>query len=111
MSLPNSLNALVTDEKVRDYLLAETHPQNKGKAKFFFQIGFTLENYEVLQQALKRVASEGAVRTSMHTEFGEKFVVLGLLTAPNGKVYPIESVWILEKKLEIPRLVTAYPFP
>ncbi len=33
--LPNAERAVVSERKVVDYLLSETHPDGRGKARFF----------------------------------------------------------------------------
>ena len=50
--VPGAANATVAPEKARDYLLAADHPDNAGKAAFFFLFGFTSEQWTKLQLAL-----------------------------------------------------------
>src|SRR5262245_37672421 len=40
MRLPNAERAIVEREKIVDYLLNSAHPDNGGKAQFFFSLGF-----------------------------------------------------------------------
>ncbi|GAB3931294.1 DUF6883 domain-containing protein [Larkinella terrae] len=109
MTLPDCENAYIPFAKVKDYLLAENHPQNKGKASFYRNIGYDPEQYELLLMDLKGMACEGNVIETVFSEDGIKFVVVGNLTAPNGKLYSIKSIWIKEHRQYFPRLVTAYP--
>jgi hypothetical protein len=39
--VPDAARAVVTEGKVRDYLLAAEHPDNGGKAGFFARFGFS----------------------------------------------------------------------
>jgi len=40
LKLPNAERGVVEREKIVDYLLNPTHPDNGGKAEFFFSLGF-----------------------------------------------------------------------
>ena len=40
MKLPRSLEAIVPERKLTGYLLSETHPVGRAKAKFFRALGF-----------------------------------------------------------------------
>lgn len=56
--LPNNNQAVIERQKVRDYLLSPSHPTGKGKAEFFFSMGFKREAWEVLADALRQVACD-----------------------------------------------------
>lgn len=45
MLLPNKEGAYVDHVKIRDYLLAPTHPDGRGKAEFFMRRGFRSERW------------------------------------------------------------------
>lgn len=56
IKLPNAQLAVVEREKVVDYLLNPAHPDNGGKVRFFFAMGFTCRDWPVLTDALRRHA-------------------------------------------------------
>lgn len=108
--LPNCQEANVPLKKLAAYLLASDHPQNKGKAKFYSQIGYSTINLEQLAKELLSLACSGELQqSSPHPPHGNQYVVVGEIAAPNGRSYKIKSVWIIETGTTIPRLVTAYP--
>jgi hypothetical protein len=109
MNLPNKERAVVEPEKVRDYLLGETHPDGYGKADFFTAKGFRRENWQVLADALKQVARESPVTKSMTSLHGQKYIVDGILQTPSGQTSLVRTVWIMDAGGDTPRLVTAYP--
>jgi hypothetical protein len=109
MTLPHAKNAEVADRKLTSYLLDQAHPQNQGKAAFYAIVGFTLENPDDLRLALLTHIAVNEVTKVINTEFGIRYVVEGLMSCPNGKKYPIRSVWFIDNDSEIPKLVTAYP--
>ncbi|MCR4318600.1 MAG: hypothetical protein NUW37_19840 [Planctomycetes bacterium] len=53
MKLPDLENAFIEREKIEDYLLNASHPDNGGKAAFFLRLGFEQEDWETLAKALQ----------------------------------------------------------
>ena len=51
MKLPNADRATVQEEKIVDYLLNRSHPDNSGKAQFFEALGFRREGWKTLAAA------------------------------------------------------------
>jgi hypothetical protein len=78
MKLPNAHLAVVDPEKIVDYLLTPAHPDNGGKAKFFFGLGFTGEQWQAFAEALRRVAGSFPVMERAESPHGIKYIVLGL---------------------------------
>lgn len=109
MKLPNSANAIVDERKVREYLLSQSHPVGRFKAKFFTGLGFGAENWEVLAAAIYKVAAEGDALIVVDNEHGRKYLVSGGLTGPHGRSADVVTVWIIRAGDDIPRLVTVYP--
>ncbi len=109
MNLPKKDRVIVEREKVRDYLLGETHPDGYGKAEFFAAKGFRREAWQVLAEALRQVARENPVIKSMTSLHGEKYIVDGVLRTPSGQTALVRTVWIVDAGGDTPRLVTAYP--
>ena len=109
MKLPHGEQAFVPPEKLSGYLLSETHPTGLSKARFFRSLGFTVETAHLLEGQLLALARniEGAVPSS--SPHGQKYSLIGTITAPNGRQARIQTVWIIEPGDERPRFVTAYP--
>ncbi|MGH7180868.1 MAG: DUF6883 domain-containing protein [Nitrospiraceae bacterium] len=93
MNLPNKDQTVVERDKVRDYLLSQSHPTGKGKAEFFTAMGFRREAWEVLADALRQVACDCPVTKSMTSPHGQKYIVGGELVTPNGQRPLIRTVW------------------
>jgi hypothetical protein len=109
MTLPNAHLAVVEQEKVVAYLLNPTHPDNGGKATFFQMLGFELDNWLDLAAALRQLALGGKVAKTVESPHGNKYVVEGRIESPSGRSPMVLSVWIVDRGLKAPRLVTAYP--
>jgi hypothetical protein len=108
LRLPNRSRASVARRKVTAYLLSVAHPVGGAKARFFESRGYSVEVPERLEESLLEVASEGAVTKEEATEWGTKYVVEGVVEAPDGNPLSLATVWIVDDSGD-PVLVTAYP--
>ncbi len=107
--LPGVEEAVISEEKVRGYLLSATHPAGRGKAAFFVGCGFAAGAWQVLAEALRRHAVEHEVVGTEPSRFGVKYTVEGVLRTPGGRSRMVRVVWFVGKGEAVPRLVTAYP--
>lgn len=102
-------SVIVDRRKLLDYLLSQTHPVGRSKAKFFRGVGFDEKSIETLEQGLVRIAQSGEVRETTPTPHGTKRVIDGILDTPGGSQVTLRTVWIEDEQGEVLRLVTAYP--
>jgi hypothetical protein len=107
--LPNAHLAVVDERKITEYLLAATHPAGRTKAAFLGKFGFQISSWRVLSDALLVHASLSVVSSVVETEFGRKYSVDGMLSAPDGRKPFLRVIWFITRGDDIPRLVTAYP--
>ncbi|MEO7084019.1 MAG: DUF6883 domain-containing protein, partial [Gemmatimonadaceae bacterium] len=85
------------------------HPTGRGKARFFVGLGFSAAEWPVLQAALVAHARCEDVSDPIPNPFGRKFIVRGMMEAPQGRAAHVVSVWIILQGEDWPRLLTAYP--
>ena len=113
MSIPNAASAVVERQKLIDYLLNASHPENGGKAQFFKALGYTPQDWESLVRALRAIAVSGTAVETQHTEHGVKYVVevnlVSSLPVRPQIIRRVRTVWVVEPNSSNPRLVTAYP--
>jgi len=109
MKLPNAERAFILPEKLTSYLLSETHPVGKSKARFFRNLGFTPINADVLAAQIIEIArtTDNAVLSS--SPHGQKYSLVGTVVSPDGRHALVQTVWIIEADDDRPRFVTAYP--
>jgi uncharacterized protein DUF6883 len=108
VKLPYADLAIVSDAKLIDYLLDPEHPQGRGKAIFFFVLGYRREQPDVLRRALLELARTVEVSETT-SAFGRKFSGQGELATPSGRTVRLITVWMLPDGEPPPQLVTAYP--
>ena len=111
MKLPNRKNAMVPKQKLTEYLLSLTHEKGKSKAKFFRKIGFNELNLEKLEESLLSIAKSNDVQKvdRAKSDILIKYVIDGLIDAPNDRRYKIRTVWGIRIESKIPRFITAIP--
>src|ERR1041385_1832663 len=109
LRLPNGGSAIVSEAKIRDYLLSPTHPIGRFKAVFFSALGYTIENWERLQADLLKLAESGEAFLGQKSAYGQKYEVRGILAGPLGRQADLLNVWIVLNGGTSPHFVTAYP--
>jgi hypothetical protein len=109
LKLPNADKAVVVPEKIAEYLLNSAHPDNGGKAEFFTRLGFHRDQWETLAAAMQALAHTAAVTRVTESPHGKKYVIVGWIESPSGKTAQVQTIWIVDKGMNVARLVTAYP--
>jgi hypothetical protein len=109
MILPNAELALIAREKLEGYLLSESHPSGRFKAKFFRRLGFTAAHWELLEQALREQHLPCDAVPGIPNAYGQPFTINARLVGPTGASAVVISVWFLRTGERSTRLVTAYP--
>jgi len=99
---------VVPPEKVRDYLLSNTHPIGRYKSAVFRSLGYESRNWEALADDLRILLILDAEEAGS-TEFGTKFAIRGAIRGPSGESGAIVSIWIVLNDEDFARFVTAYP--
>lgn len=107
MRLPNADRAVITEGKIRNYLLAHGHASGDSKAEFFATLGYTQENWRELEDALREQHLIKDVSETEDRRWGTYFVIVGPVHGP-ARMRIVRSVWIIDEGEDTPRLVTAY---
>ena len=98
-------NAVIAKTKLRNYLLVLLPKDDKSQ--FLAQAGYTLENWQELEQDLReQILPLEAVPTE-ETPYGQKIMLVGSLMGPNGTALSVKTIWIVSAGLT--RFVTLFP--
>ena len=101
-------SAIISAEKVRDYLLA---PRSRNdKSGFFRRAGYTRERWERLAADLREQLLPAEATLSEISPYGDLYVIRGRLTGPDGVTLDVTTVWIAEGNSGQTRFVTAFPW-
>jgi hypothetical protein len=106
--VPGVANCIFAKEKIVKYLLSEIHPQGNSKFKFFTKFGFSPNNPEKLESALKSHPVDHEYVKAVWTDFGLRYEVECSIRSPDGRDPCVVSVW-QENKDGLPAFITAYP--
>lgn len=106
MKLQNSQSAEVNLQKLLDYLLSDSHPIGKSKAKYLRSFGFSNANVELLKQGLITIAQTEDVKEVISSTHGVKYVIDGSLQTPVKVFIKLRTIWIIEKGEEVARFIT-----
>lgn len=109
MKLPYVENAVIPEAKITRYLLNDEHSRGKDKAIFFMRFGFSLEQWQVLRDALLEHLQLHEVSSTLDTPEGVHYVIDGTLNTPDEREPNVRTVWAIDTDSEIPRFITAYP--
>jgi hypothetical protein len=109
--LPGADRAVVSADKIREYLLSDAHPIGRFKAAFFAGLGYSAAEWNVLAADLRGHAVANDALATETSAYGQKYEVRGRIAAPSGKTAVIVTVWIVLRGEDFPRFVTAFPGP
>jgi hypothetical protein len=109
MKLPEAQRAVIARAKLQDYLLSTSHPVGRFKAPFFARLGYTIADWQRLEQDLLALAESGDAEPGRDSPYGQKYEIRGTLNGPSGKSARVLTVWIVRFGSDVPQFVTAYP--
>jgi len=109
MKVPNNDKVFIPIEKIRGYILSDSHPVGRTKAAFFYKIGYNPGGIDLLINDLRKIVLENEVCKEIDTLYGQKYLVKGEIGIRFMKAVSIITIWIIEKEDSIPRFITAYP--
>ena len=108
MKLPHRKNSYIPKGKLINYLLSETHPVGRSKAKLFRGIGFNETNVNKLSEILLDIAQTQDIKETRKLDYGTNYAIDGTLQVGKKKI-TIRTVWFITSADNKPRFVTAYP--
>src|SRR4051812_24007578 len=101
MKMPNGDKAVVSDEKLFDYVLNLDHPVGGPHAHIFEHLfGINRGNGEQLRSALLKAAREEEATAGKASAFGQKFEVRFEMTGRRRR-HTVLSVWIILRGGEV----------
>ena len=107
--LPHADHAIVDEAKICDYLLSDTHPVGRFKARVFRSLGYSVESWTRLRDDLLHHGLTGTLKRIESSTYGMKVVISATLKGLNGTSRPFRTVWMFHDQSRRPRLVTAFP--
>ena len=109
MKLPEAQRAVIAPAKIQNYLLSTSHPVGRFKAPFFARLGYTVADWQRLEQDLLVLAVSGNAEPGKDSPYGQKYEIRGTLNGPSGRSANVLTVWMVRFKSDVPEFVTAFP--
>ena len=104
MRIPN--DAVIPSEKLTKYLLV---PRSwDDKSQFLARAGFSLDEPEQLENAIRRLAERNEAYTDGENDYGTFYRVEGALRGPKGTLLTV-TVWIQQASDDRYRFITLKP--
>jgi hypothetical protein len=85
-------NASIPDEKLTRYLLI--YKARNDKSQFLAQAGFTAQNAESLQTAIRTLVQSSEAIEDRTNEYGTFYEVKGELVGTNGETLVVTTIWL-----------------
>jgi hypothetical protein len=101
--------AIISPEKLRDYILSPAHPDGRSKATYLALAGYSREDWSRLERDLRNQHLLLEARPGGITPWGRKYEILGPLIGPNGRTLWIRTFWIVRNDESAARLITLIP--
>ena len=92
MGQGSNKNIVVPPEKLKEYLLSETHPVGKSKAKYFRSLGFNETNIEYFIEGLLTIGNSEKFEKVISTKYGIKYIIDGIIHTPTGSIVEIRTI-------------------
>lgn len=101
-------DALIPKAKLTDYLLKKR--EEDDKSKFLAQGGFTVENTNDLEIAIRQLVKTNDAVKDRTDQYGDYYRVEGDLIGTNGRNLGVVTIWIIQASFDSKfRFVTLKP--
>ena len=101
--------AIISPEKLRDYVINASHPDGESKARFFQSMGYEQHNWKTLEHDLRSLHLTHDVLPGHPSEYGQKYEIRAPLRGPNGTMRWCRSIWMIRHRETIARFITLIP--
>ena len=88
-----SLNSVIPSAKLTNYLLIRLPKDDKSQ--FLDRGGYSIENWQQLDRDLRSQILPLEAEQIENTRYGQKYMIRGSLTGPNGRILQVKTVWIV----------------
>ncbi len=105
MKLPD--DTVIASEKLTKYLLVQRTFDDKSQ--FLRRAGYTLDNWEKLEQDLRVQVLPDDATLIEQTVYGNIFEIRSALTGPNGTTLFVKTIWMHEFRSSMTKFITLYP--
>ena len=107
--LPNADKAVISMEKLVNYVLNTEHPIGKHKAYLFKEVlGYSVGTARNLAVKIMDEIYNFPAIFKGSDRFGNKYEIIMNIEGINGRTAPVITAWIIDSGSDVPRLTSAY---
>ena len=88
-----SLSSVIPSAKLTHYLLIRLPKDDKYQ--FLDRGGYSIENWQQLDRDLRSQILPLKAEPMENTKYGQKYMIQGSLTGPNGTILQVKTAWIV----------------
>ena len=104
MKIPNAGNAVIAEDKLRNYLLNLAHRRGGPKAKLLLGMGYRADDWQRLEADIRAQHLTAEITGETDTDYGKRYEVVAPLQGPTGQVIAFCSVLEELKKFTLGRV-------
>jgi hypothetical protein len=105
--MKSSPHTIIAPEKLTQYLLV--FRQRNDKSQWLAQAGYSLANWQSLENSLRSQILPLDALIVEETEYGQIYEIKGKLNGPNGKELSVCTIWLTEWATNNTKFITLYP--
>jgi hypothetical protein len=103
------ITPIIAPEKLRDYALNPANPDGESKARFFGEMGYNQEDWQILEADLREQHLSQEAKPGKTSMYGEKHEIIAPLVGPNKQERWLRSIWMVRKEETVARFITLIP--
>lgn len=109
MKLPNRERAVISPEKISEYLLNIEHKRGGTKARLLARFGYDADNWQRLDADIRLYHLNAEVDVVRLTLYGVRYEIRAPLQTPSGRSLMVRTIWQIDEGTDFPRLITLVP--
>ena len=109
MKLPIRERAVISPNKLTEYLLNVEHERGGTKARLLDEFGYNQNNWRQLDTDIRRYHLDVEVDVVQRTLYSMRYEIRAPLETPSGRTLMIRTIWQIDTGTDVPRLITLFP--
>jgi hypothetical protein len=102
MKVPNADRAIITRDKLQEYLLNPQHKRGASKAKALLAMGYAADDWQTLENDLRQQHLGEDIMEEEENDYGTSYVIVANLIGPSGDTRLWRSVWQIDIGTDVP---------
>jgi hypothetical protein len=84
VKIPNAEQAIIAEDKIRDYLLNPNHRRGASKAKLLLSMGYSAANWQLLEAHIRSQHLAADLDREADTDYGPRYEIGPIFEVQTG---------------------------